>query len=154
MIAYYYHNSPQIVTLQALHYLALGILVPSLLTIFANPSSLAYEGGPASVGMIMDWRELAGRPTSIGRSRGWNAFDAVYSGGIEFSASKDAPLRQLGGDPLRGWLIAVAWVAAAFVEYVGPRLVLPHAVSTTLLMDGYLSDAVSTSSTPSFGNHG
>lgn len=106
--------------LQALHYLALGILVPSLLTTFANASSLAYEGGPANVGMIMDWRELAGRPTSIGRSRGWNAFDAVYSGGIAFSASKDAPWRELGGDPLRGWLIAVAWNAAAFVEYVVP----------------------------------
>ena len=111
---------PQIVTLQALHYLALGILVPSLLSIFANPVSLAYEGGAANVGMIMDWRELAGRPTSISRSRGWNAFDAVYSGGIQFSASRNAPWRQLGGDPLRAWLIAVAWVAAAFVEYVVP----------------------------------
>lgn len=110
----------QIVTLQALHYLALGILVPSLLSIFANPVSLTYEGGAANVGMIMDWRELAGRPTSVSRSHGWNAFDAVYSGGIQFSASRNAPWRQLGGDPLRAWLIAAAWVAAAFVEYVVP----------------------------------
>lgn len=70
--------------------------------------------------MIMDWRELAGRPTSTGRSHGWNAFNAVYSGGIRFSASADVPWRQLGGDPLRAWLIAAAWIAAAFVEYVVP----------------------------------
>jgi hypothetical protein len=96
------------VTLQALHYLTLGILVPALLDTFANTAELTYEGGPASVVMIMDWRELAGRPVAY-------AFNAAYSGD-QFDASNDVPWRHLRGDPLRPWLIAVAWIAAAFVE--------------------------------------
>ena len=55
---------------EALHYLTLGVLVPSLLSIFTNPSSLTYEGGSTNASRIMDWRELTGHPTAIGHSRG------------------------------------------------------------------------------------
>lgn len=37
--------------MQTLHYLTLSLLIPPLLGLFAEPSSLLYEGGAASVGM-------------------------------------------------------------------------------------------------------
>jgi protein SYS1 len=40
----------EIVSMQTLHYLTLCILIPPLLDLFAEPSSLLYEGGAASVG--------------------------------------------------------------------------------------------------------
>lgn len=42
----------QIVSLQSLHYLTLSFFVVPLLNIFAEPMSLAYEGGAASVGKL------------------------------------------------------------------------------------------------------
>ena len=53
----------QIVALQTLHYLTLSILTPPLLALVADPARLEYAGGAANVGMIMDWREIAGRST-------------------------------------------------------------------------------------------
>ena len=40
----------QIVSVQALHYLTLSILIPPLLWFFAEPNALMFEGGPANVG--------------------------------------------------------------------------------------------------------
>jgi hypothetical protein len=40
----------QIVALQSLHYLTLTLLVPPLLSLFAEPGSLEYEGGAFNVG--------------------------------------------------------------------------------------------------------
>ena len=42
----------QIIALQTLHYVALSLLVPPLLVMFADPGSLEYEGGAANVGML------------------------------------------------------------------------------------------------------
>ena len=36
--------------MQTLHYLTLSIVIPPLLTIFAEAKSLAYEGGAANIG--------------------------------------------------------------------------------------------------------
>jgi len=91
---------------KAIHYLALGILVPSLLSILANSSSLTCEGGSANVGMIMDWCERMGHPTSTGRCHHWNAFDTVYSGCIQFSTARDAPWHQFSEELLCAWPIA------------------------------------------------
>jgi hypothetical protein len=41
----------QIISMQTLHYLTLSLLVPPLLAIFAEPTSLMYEGGATNVGM-------------------------------------------------------------------------------------------------------
>ncbi|KAH8108654.1 hypothetical protein DFH11DRAFT_1632393 [Phellopilus nigrolimitatus] len=75
----------QIVSLQALHYLTLSFLIPPLLWVFAEPNALSYEGGAANVGMVMDWREMAGWPTVHGLQgddrRGWSVFRGAYSGG-------------------------------------------------------------------------
>jgi protein SYS1 len=43
----------QIVSMQTLHYLTLSILIPPLLNLFAEPKSLLYEGGAASVGTYL-----------------------------------------------------------------------------------------------------
>ncbi|PWN52245.1 hypothetical protein IE53DRAFT_385328 [Violaceomyces palustris] len=53
----------QIVALQCLHYLILSTLIPPLLSILSDGRALNFEGGATQVGMILDWRELAGRPT-------------------------------------------------------------------------------------------
>ncbi|MBW0465576.1 hypothetical protein O181_005291 [Austropuccinia psidii MF-1] len=53
----------QILAIQALHYLTLSVITPPLLALFAQPLPLDYEGGPANVAMIMDWREMAGYGT-------------------------------------------------------------------------------------------
>lgn len=53
----------QIALLQASHYVLLAAFVPPLLAIFTAPAALRFEGGPAQVGMIVDWRELASQPT-------------------------------------------------------------------------------------------
>ncbi|KZT56827.1 hypothetical protein CALCODRAFT_302704 [Calocera cornea HHB12733] len=59
----------QIVLLQTLHYLTLALLLPLLLSFLTDARYLEYLGGSATVGMILDWRELAGRPTST--TPGW-----------------------------------------------------------------------------------
>ena len=41
----------QIISLQTLHYVTLALLIPPLLSLFAEPSSLEYEGGATNVGM-------------------------------------------------------------------------------------------------------
>lgn len=41
----------QIISMQTLHYLTLSLLIPPLLAVFAEPTSLMYEGGAANVGM-------------------------------------------------------------------------------------------------------
>lgn len=46
----------QILSLQTLHYLTLAILIPPLLSLFAEPSSLEYEGGATNVGMPVSCR--------------------------------------------------------------------------------------------------
>ncbi|SNX87409.1 uncharacterized protein MEPE_06119 [Melanopsichium pennsylvanicum] len=53
----------QILSFQTLHYLILATLVPPMLAIFADTESLMFEGGPTQIGMIFDWRQIAGRPT-------------------------------------------------------------------------------------------
>ncbi|WFD36758.1 hypothetical protein MCUN1_003645 [Malassezia cuniculi] len=53
----------QIALVQVSHYVLLATFVPPLLAIFTAPKALRFEGGPAQVGMLLDWRELASQPT-------------------------------------------------------------------------------------------
>lgn len=53
----------QIALVQVSHYVLLATFVPPLLAIFTAPRALRFEGGPAQVGMLIDWRELASQPT-------------------------------------------------------------------------------------------
>jgi hypothetical protein len=47
---FFIFRGTQIVSMQSLHYLTLAILVPPLLSMFAESTSLNYEGGAANVG--------------------------------------------------------------------------------------------------------
>ena len=53
----------QICVLQCVHYILLATFVPPLLSIFTESAALRFEGGPAQVGMMLDWREVASKPT-------------------------------------------------------------------------------------------
>lgn len=53
----------QICAIQCIHYILLAAFVPPLLSIFTASAALRFEGGPAQVGMLIDWRELASQPT-------------------------------------------------------------------------------------------
>jgi len=143
----------QIVSMQTLHYLTLSIIIPPLLAIFAEPKSLAYEGGAANIGMIMDWREMAGRPTVRGMQideKWW-----AWSGGkrIGYGWKDD----QWDGriDPIRGWIIAFCWLVAcsADIYYLyklvrRPRLILDFALTLVfnhLVLSTYYSSSLPTS---------
>ncbi|KAG9024655.1 hypothetical protein FRB95_011247 [Tulasnella sp. JGI-2019a] len=109
----------QIVCLQSLHYFTLSFILPPLLALFAEPHALAHQGGASNVGMIMDWREMAGRPTITGVKgddiRGYNAFSGVWSGGERLSGGTALQSWEWdgGADPMRGWIIGFSWLLAS-----------------------------------------
>jgi protein SYS1 len=86
------------------------------LPILVNLSPCVVAGNPISrlIGMIMDWREMAGRPTVREMQTGekWWA----WSGGkrIGYGWKDD----QWDGriDPIRGWIIAFCWLVACSAE--------------------------------------
>ncbi|EIW59926.1 uncharacterized protein TRAVEDRAFT_122124 [Trametes versicolor FP-101664 SS1] len=147
----------QIISLQTLHYVTLSLLIPPLLVMFAEPGPLEYEGGAANVGMIMDWREMAGRPTTraLPGEGPWRSLNSVWSGGREvgLGTSPQATFRHV--DPIRCWIIAICWMAAsaADVYYLyalirRPRLILDFALTLLfnhLVLTTYYSAAIPTS---------
>jgi len=104
----------QIFALQSLHYLSLSIIIPPLLTFFAEPSALAYVGGASNVGMLMDWREMAGLPGGSGWDASWVG---AWSGGKKLGAGYTSGLGEEAGlDARRAWLIAYAWLIASGID--------------------------------------
>ncbi|KAG8949972.1 hypothetical protein FRC04_008051 [Tulasnella sp. 424] len=150
----------QIVCLQSFHYLTLSFIIPPLLSVFAEPHALAHQGGAGSVGMIMDWREMAGRATITGMegddSRGWSAFRGVWSGGKRLGGGSVLQGWEWEGgtDPSRGWIIGLCWLLAsgADVLYIyhivrKPTHVLDFAL--TLLLNHLILTTYYSSSLPS-----
>ncbi|KAI8985639.1 integral membrane protein S linking to the trans Golgi network-domain-containing protein [Trametes punicea] len=147
----------QIIALQTLHYVTLSVLIPPLLVMFAEPGSLEYEGGAANVGMIMDWRVMAGRPTTraLPGEGPWKSLNPVWSGGkqVGFTPSAQSDFRRV--DPVRCWIIALCWIAAsaADVYYLyalvrRPRLILDFSLTLLfnhLVLTTYYSAAIPTS---------
>ena len=120
--------------MQTIHYIALSVFIPPLLSLFAEPDSLDYEGGAANVGaspclgllrigsdsdylgligMVMDWREMAGRPTFQGwdREDRWDVYGGAWSAELDHKGQQ-----RFGIDPIRGWIIALCWLMASCVE--------------------------------------
>ena len=129
----------KIVSIQTIHYIALSVFIPPLLSLFAEQSSLNYEGGAANVGtapclglsrtgsdseylgftgMVMDWREMAGRPTFQGwdREDRWDGYGGSWSGDRELDHKGANDQQWSGIDPVRGWIIALCWLMASCVE--------------------------------------
>ncbi|KAJ7230527.1 integral membrane protein S linking to the trans Golgi network-domain-containing protein [Mycena pura] len=147
----------QIVSVQSLHYLTLSLFIPPLLGIFAEPTSLNYEGGAANVGMVMDWREMAGRPTVRGMQgeERWSAYIGVWRGGRKIGSGLREDQWDGRTDPMRGWVIALCWLVAcsADIYYLytlirRPRLILDFALTLVfnhLVLTTYYSASIPTS---------
>lgn len=131
---------PQIVSLQSLHYLTLAVVLPILLSIFANRDRLSYEGGASSIAMVMNWKAFTGasvsgmtasrvlQPGLVGLSEaaaatGGVSYGAVAAGQVDAAELARGVVRVVEGDALRGWAVAVGWVAASMIECV-PFLLL------------------------------
>ncbi|KAF9647689.1 hypothetical protein BDM02DRAFT_3061437, partial [Thelephora ganbajun] len=147
----------QIVSVQTIHYLALSVLIPPLLSLFAEPNSLNYEGGATNVGVVMDWREMAGRPTVQGWNREdrWDVYGGAWSGGRKFDHKGFEGQQWSGIDPIRGWIIAFCWLMASCADVYTlyflvrrPRLILDFALTLIfnhLVLTTYYSSSVPTS---------
>ncbi|KAF5354552.1 hypothetical protein D9758_011203 [Tetrapyrgos nigripes] len=149
----------QIVSIQTLHYLALSIFIPPLLSFFAEPLSLEYAGGASNVGMVMDWREMAGRPTirGIHDSEKWGSQSWAWSGGkiVGFTWREEQLKAGAPVDPIRGWIIAFCWLLACSADiyylYIlvrRPRMILDFALTLVfnhLVLTTYYSASVPTS---------
>jgi hypothetical protein len=128
-------TDPQIICLQAIHYLTLSLLVPPFLTGLATPSLLEYSGGSQTVAHIMDWREMAARPAVDSGGGAWKKIRGAWAGGKKVSVGTEEGKGEQEGakgegtgegegelawdygvDDRRGWIIGVAWIVAAAVE--------------------------------------
>ncbi|RDB18482.1 hypothetical protein Hypma_000317 [Hypsizygus marmoreus] len=142
---------------RTLHYLTLSIFIPPLLSIFAEPTSLNYEGGAANVGMIMDWREMAGRPTvrGIHGEDRWSSYSWAWSGGKKVGYGWQEDRWDGRTDPMRGWIIALCWMIACSADiyylYIlirRPRLILDFVLTLVfnhLVLTTYYSASLPTS---------
>ncbi|SJX65756.1 uncharacterized protein SRS1_16315 [Sporisorium reilianum f. sp. reilianum] len=99
----------QIASFQTIHYLILATLLPPFLAIFAETSSLMFEGGPTQVGMLFDWRQIAGRPT-YDWSAPKNLGDAAWT--EELEGDEGAAADEVSIDPavLVNWNLDNVWL--------------------------------------------
>ncbi|GAA5926731.1 uncharacterized protein JCM15063_000356 [Sporobolomyces koalae] len=118
----------QIVAFQAIHYLILALLLPLLLSVFASPELLSYEGGSSSISLAMDWRAFTGRTvsgvpaTSIlppGLARVEVAAHGYLPTAVASITKEDLAggiVRIVEWDPTRGWAVAVAWIVTSMID--------------------------------------
>ena len=110
-----------------------------------SPILLSYSGGPSTVSHILDWREMASRPTISstsfpGLTSGWRTLRGAWAGGKQVgSVESDEDIHEgiglgekrpvgieeeeeevwdFGVDDKRGWLISLGWLIASAIEYV------------------------------------
>ncbi|GAA6052978.1 hypothetical protein JCM3770_001160 [Rhodotorula araucariae] len=117
----------QILSLQALHYLVLSLVLPALLTILSNRDLLLYEGGATSIAMAMNWKSFTGAtasgvPASRALAPGLASLVSAGADGLRGANTLDAAelargvVRAVEGDAFRGWAVAVGWVAASMAD--------------------------------------
>lgn len=82
-------------------------------------SQFPCQGCSASLGMVMDWREMAGRPTVRGvqGEERWSSYYGAWSGGKQVGSGWEAGRWDGRTDPIRGWVIAASWLIASSAEY-------------------------------------
>lgn len=73
-----------------------------------------------SLGMVMDWREMAGQPTVRGvqGEERWSSYYGAWSGGKRVGGGWEDGRWDGRTDPIRGWVIAASWLIASSAEYV------------------------------------
>ncbi|KAM0791769.1 hypothetical protein ACM66B_004033 [Microbotryomycetes sp. NB124-2] len=121
----------QIVSLQALHYLTLALVMPLIVSAFANPTLVAEEGGASSVSIVMDWREFTGRSTASLAARrhlspGLVGLATLTTGKGPGGTGPDGQLtsrdiinglvRVIESDPGRGWATAMGWSLGSMIN--------------------------------------
>jgi len=141
----------QITALQAIHYILLAAFVPPLLSIFTAPAALRFEGGPAQVGMIIDWRELASQPTWD-----WDMLTQLVNMYTGWTAKgQDAP-RWTDAEQaaVHNWTAGSVWLDVAYINGSAVPQVLPPSAfrwNDTQASDAR-NDSVATSATPAPSN--
>lgn len=68
-------------------------------------------------GMVMDWRQMAGRPTSTSTDP-WASLNRVWSGGKQVGVDEIESHWLTRMDSRRGWILALCWIGASCAEYV------------------------------------
>lgn len=66
--------------------------------------------------MVMDWREMAGKPTIRGLNG--SSYGYAWSDGQRIGYDWDERWSSRT-DPLRAWIIAICWLLACGAEYAG-----------------------------------
>lgn len=104
--------------------------------------------------MVMDWRQMAGRPTSTSTDP-WATLNSVWSGGKQVGVGEAEDRWNTRLDPRRGWIIAICWIVASgadvFYLYTlvrRPRLILDFTLTLLfnhLLLTTYYAASVPTS---------
>ncbi|TEB18220.1 hypothetical protein FA13DRAFT_1864541, partial [Coprinellus micaceus] len=104
--------------------------------------------------MIMDWREMAGRPT-VRMNDFWTNYRWAWSGGKKVGYGYDQIHWNGQIDPIRGWIICLCWLIAcsADIYYLymiirRPRLILDFALTLVfnhLVLTTYYSASIPTS---------
>ncbi len=125
----------------SLLYILLYPFPPITLDLIRLGSTLIYSIPLSHIGMIMDWRQMAGKPTTgASLADTWKSLHSVWSGGHQVlsgdnngSGSSSQQGSAGGGtwsgqmDPRRGWIIAICWLATCGAECVLPiRLLNPR----------------------------
>lgn len=69
-------------------------------------------------GMVMDWRQMAGKPTNGAfQLDPWETLNSVWSGGRQVGSEGGEANKWDGRmDSRRGWIIAVCWLVASGAE--------------------------------------
>lgn len=93
----------------------------------------------------MDWRQMAGRPTTGSLGTGpWETLRSVWSGGKQVGSEEWNASHWNGQiDSRRGWIVAACWIAASGAECVPqlcytniyPNRLLASSISTRLYED-------------------
>jgi hypothetical protein len=70
--------------------------------------------------MVMDWREMAGRPTfrRLHGEERWSSFTGAWSDGRKVAEGPWYMGPDGRGDYMRGWILASCWVLASTAEWV------------------------------------
>jgi hypothetical protein len=84
------------------------------------PSSGLRDSDDRNIGMLMDWREMAGEPTfrRLHGEERWSSFTGAWSQGRKVAEGPRYMGTDGRGDYLRGWILAACWVCASVAEYV------------------------------------
>jgi len=69
---------------------------------------------PTPSGMVMDWREMAGKPTIRGLNG--TSYGYAWSGGKMIGVGWKSDQWSGRTDPLRAWMIAICWLVACSAE--------------------------------------